>query len=187
MLSAATGARRSEIIALRWLDVDLVNRTVAIRRGVVEGPDGLVEKDTKTHAARRVSLDDQTVSVLTDHHSRMVTNATVCRLTLDANAFVFSNNADGSVPWYPDSVSGSFKRLCQQEGLTNVRLHDLRHFVATQLLGAGVDVRTVAGRLGHRNAATTLNAYANFLEQSDRVAADVMGSLIVDGAGTSAP
>ena len=117
----------------------------------------------------------------------MVTNATVCRLTLDANAFVFSNNADGSVPWYPDSVSGSFKRLCQQEGLTNVRLHDLRHFVATQLLGAGVDVRTVAGRLGHRNAATTLNAYANFLEQSDRVAADVMGSLIVDGAGTSAP
>ena len=185
MLSAATGARRSEIIALRWLDVDLVNRTVAIRRGVVDGPDGLVEKDTKTHAARRVSLDDQTVSVLTDHHIRMLSNATMCGFALHANAFVFSNHADGSVPWFPDSVSRSFKRLCKQEGLTNVRLHDLRHFVATQLLGAGVDVRTVAGRLGHRNAATTLNVYAHFLEQSDRVAADVMGSLIVDDGGAS--
>jgi integrase len=54
----------------------------------------------------------------------------------------------------------------------------LRHFVATQLLSAGVDVRTVAGRLGHRNAATTLNVYAHFLAQSDRAAADIMGGLI---------
>ena len=51
----------------------------------------------------------------------------------------------------------------------------VRHFVASQLLSAGVDVRTVAGRLGHRNAATTLNVYAHFLEQSDRAAADVIG------------
>jgi len=185
MLSAATGARRSEIVALRWLDIDLTNRTVAIRRGVVEGPDGLVEKDTKTHSARRVSLDEQTVSVLADHHRRMLTNATVCGLTLDANAFVFSTAVDGSAPWYPDSVSRSFKRLCEQEGLPNVHLHDLRHFVASQLLGAGVDVRTVAGRLGHRNASTTLNVYAHFLEQSDRAAADVMGRLIVDDGDTS--
>ena len=66
------------------------------------------------------------------------------------------------------------------EALTNamrahgVRLHDLRHFVATQLLSAGVDVPTVAGRLGHRNAATTLNVYAHFVEQTDRDAADIM-------------
>lgn len=56
-----------------------------------------------------------------------------------------------------------------------MRLHDLRHFVASQLLGAGIDVRTVAGRLGHRNAATTLNVYAHFLEQADRGAADLIG------------
>lgn len=49
----------------------------------------------------------------------------------------------------------------------------------------GDDARTVAGRLGHRNAATTLNAYAHFLEQSDRAAADVMAPLIVDDGGTS--
>ena len=84
------------------------------------------------------------------------------------DAFVFSNAGDSSESWFPDSVSRGFKRLCVAEGLPDVRLHDLRHFVASQLLSAGVDVRTVAGRLGHRNAATTLNVYAHFLEQADR-------------------
>lgn len=110
----------------------------------------------------------------------MHANAAACRVTLDDNAFVFSNTVDGSEPWYPDSVSRSFKSVCELEGLHGVRLHDLRHFVASQLLSAGVDVRTVAGRLGHRNAATTLNVYAHFLAQSDRAAADVMGRLIAD-------
>ena len=66
-----------------------------------------------------------------------------------------------------------------------MRLHDLRHFVATQLLSAGVDVRTVAGRLGHRNAATTLNVYAHFLEQSDRQAADIMRRAIRRSEGSA--
>ena len=180
MLSAATGARRSEVIALRWSDIDLPNRTVAISRGVVTGPNGLVEKDTKTHAARRVALDDRALAVLADHARHMHANAAACRITLAENAFVFTSTVDGSEPWYPDSASRSFQRLCKQEGLQGVRLHDLRHFVATQLLSAGVDVRTVAGRLGHRDAATTLNVYAHFLEQADRAAADVMGRLIAD-------
>jgi hypothetical protein len=103
----------------------------------------------------------------------MAERAQRCGTALDVGSFVFSNAADGSEPWYPDSMSRSFERLCAAEGLTGVRLHDLRHFVATQLLNAGVDVRTVAGRLGHRNAATTLNVYAHFLEDSDRAAADI--------------
>ena len=62
VLAAATGARRSELVALRWRDLDLSDGTVRIERGVVMGPAGLVEKDTKTHAARRVALDDGTVA-----------------------------------------------------------------------------------------------------------------------------
>ncbi|MGH9272914.1 MAG: tyrosine-type recombinase/integrase [Ilumatobacteraceae bacterium] len=87
-------------------------------------------------------------------------------------------------------MSRGFKRLCVAEGLPDVRLQDLRHFVASQLLSAGVDVRTVAGRLGHRNAATNLNVYAHFLEQADRGAAAVIGRVIADdqdGAQTSRP
>jgi integrase len=180
MLAVATGARRSELIALRWTDVDLDTATVSIERGIVLGPDGLVEKGTKTHSARRVSLDAGTAEAVADHRDRMMNRAAMCRVVPAANAFVFSNTADGSAPWFPDSVSRSFKRLCEKEGMPGVRLHDLRHFVATQLLSAGVDVRTVAGRLGHRNAATTLNVYAHFVEQTDREAADIMGGVLRD-------
>ena len=68
--------------------------------------------------------------------------------------------------------------LCSEFGVAGVRLHDLRHFAATRLLAAGVPVNTVAGRLGHANAATTLNVYGHFLESSDESAALVFSTLI---------
>jgi integrase len=181
VLAAATGARRSELVALRWTDVDIDGSTMSISRGVVFGPDGLVEKGTKTHTTRRVALDDRTLRAVAEHRDRMRQRAALCRVPLRDDAFVFSNTADCTEPWFPDSVSRTFRRLCAAEGLRDVRLHDLRHFVATQLLGAGVDVRTVAGRLGHRNAATTLNVYAHFLQQADRAAANVIGEVIALG------
>lgn len=144
LVAAATGARRSEVVALRWTDIDLSGATVTIRRGIVLGSAGLVEKDTKTHAARRVALDPQTTAALVDHRQQMSDRAVACGTALADRAFVFSHEPDGSASWFPGSVSRSFKRLCDREGVANVRLHDLRHFVATQLLGAGVDVRTVA-------------------------------------------
>jgi integrase len=75
-------------------------------------------------------------------------------------------------------VSRRFRELVREVGLSGVRLHDLRHYVATRLLAAGVDVRTVAGRLGHRHAATTLNVYSHFVPEADRQAADVLARLL---------
>ena len=187
VLASATGARRSELVALRWTDVDVDRRTLTIQRGIVHGPDGLVEKDTKTHAARRIGLDEQTALMLREHRDRTRARAELCGLDLEESAFVFSSSADATAPWYPDSVSRSFRRLCREEGLVDVRLHDLRHFVATQLLGAGVDIRTVAGRLGHRNASTTLNVYAHFLAHADEAAANVIGSVIARRPGEASP
>jgi integrase len=141
LLAAATGARRSELTALRWQDVDATARSISIARGIVAGPEGLVEKDTKTHAARRIALDSSTVRVLERHRSEARARAEACGSTLTADAFVFSREADGSLPWRPDSTSRAFTRLTRKADLGTVRLHDLRHYVATRLLGAGVDVR----------------------------------------------
>ena len=99
-------------------------------------------------------------------------------LTSSLTAFVFRSTVDGSAPWFPDSASRRFHRLCQQAGVPGVRLHDLRHYVATRLLAGGIDVRTIAGRLGHRNAATTLNVYAHFLAEADREAARQLGNVL---------
>jgi integrase len=176
-VAAATGARRSEVVALRWSDINLGNGRVTIARGIVMGADGPVEKDTKTHAARTVSLDATTIALLTAHRDRMLARAADCGLVPDDSAFVFSDAADLSSPWRPDSTTRKFVQLRDRCGLTHVRLHDLRHYVATTLLTAGVDVRTVAGRLGHRSAMTTLNVYSHFIEAADRQAADRLGEI----------
>jgi integrase len=187
VVSAATGARRSEVVALRWSDVDLERQRVEIARALVLGPDGLVEKNTKVHAARTVSLDPTTAAALDEHRCFMTDRAAQCCVVLSPAAFVFSDAADGSEPWRPDSTTRRFAQLRARCGLPAVRLHDLRHYVATTLLTAGVDVRTVAGRLGHRNASTTLNVYSHFLEPADRDAADALGRIFDTATAASAP
>jgi integrase len=176
-LAATTGARRSELVALRWSDVDLAHLVVTISRGIVVGPVGLVEKDTKTHQARRVTLDQATALALASHRQTALERATVAGVVHADDDYVFSYDLGGT-PWFPDSVSRRFRKLVGDLGLPGIRLHDLRHYVATRLLTAGVDVRTVAGRLGHRNAATTLNVYSHFVPEADRQAADVLARLL---------
>jgi integrase len=61
---AVTRPRRSELVALQWADLDLERGVMDIRRGVMVGRHGIVEKDTKTHAVRRVSLDPTAVQYL---------------------------------------------------------------------------------------------------------------------------
>ena len=186
LVAAVTGARRSELIALRWPDLSIDGpgaAVVVIGRGVVSGPNGLVEKDTKTHQVRRLSLDATTAARLRDHRRSMTERATACGASVNADGFVFSHDPRAAEPWYPDSVSRQFRRLRTKSGLDGVRLHDLRHYVATQLITAGVDVRTVAGRLGHRNASTTLNVYAQFVPEADQAAAELLERGFAQAAG----
>jgi integrase len=184
---AATGARRGEVCGLRWSDLDRRAGTLSIRRSVASVAGGTVVKDTKTHSARRIALDPETLSVLDAHRQRLERRAALCRVALDQDGFVFTATLDGSQPLHPDTITGAFGRICRRAGLRSVRLHDLRHLHATQLLAAGVPVRTVSGRLGHADAATTLNVYSHFLEASDREAADVIGGLLQSTAPEASP
>lgn len=177
-VAAVTGARRGELIALRWSDVDLVGAQVLIERSVVQVGRELIEKDTKTHQARRLALDSGTIDLLAVHKTAMDERAALLGLPLKDEAFVFSDEPDGRYPWKPGRITLAFRRLCEQQQVADVRFHDLRHFAATRLLSSGVDVRTVSGRLGHANAATTLGVYAHFLQSADQAAAEVLGGLL---------
>jgi Phage integrase family len=100
---------------------------------------------------------------------------------VDDEGFVWSPTVDGSRPRTPDSLTRAFAPLCnslESEAIAaghneryQFRFHDLRHFSATELIGAGVDIRTVAGRLGHSDPAITLRVFAHALEECDRAAA----------------
>jgi integrase len=182
LLAASSGARRGELLALRWSDIELDRERMSIERGIVRVGGDLIEQGTKTHQSRRISLDAGTVSALEAHHALAAERAQEAGSTITSESFVFSHALDGSTPWHPDSTSRAFRKLCQQAGITGIRLHDLRHYVATRLLAAGVDVRTVAGRLGHRNPSTTLNVYSHFVPETDQRAAEALGRIFEDAA-----
>ena len=177
-IATATGARRGEVCALRWRSLDLDHGTLTLERSIIEVPGGLAEKDTKTHASRRIALDAHTLAVFEEQRRDALRLAAQAESTLTESSYVFSFEPDGLVPWAPDYVTKRFQTLRSSLGYNSLRLHDLRHFAATRLLAAGVPVRTVSGRLGHANAATTLTVYAHFLAASDQDAAEVMGSLL---------
>jgi len=179
-LAAVTGARRGELCAIRWRDFDKKG-ALSIKHSIVDGRnDELFEKGTKTHASRKVVIDALTLRVVESQRQRCEERSRACGKKFSRNSFVFTSSLDGSIPWRPHRVTLAFKRLCNELGISGVRLHDFRHFTATQMLASGVPVKTVAGRLGHANAATTLNVYAHALESSDADAAHLLGSILND-------
>lgn len=180
-LAAATGARRGELCALRWKHIDLDKRRVTIARSMAEVGGELIEKDTKTHQVRKVTIDEETTALLVAHREACADLATKCGATIGSNSFLFSHEVDFSKPWRPNYATLAFGRLRDELGLDGVKLHHLRHFSATQLLSAGIDIRTVSGRLGHANASTTLDFYAQFLQAADERAADALGALLRRG------
>jgi integrase len=178
MLAALTGMRRGELCALRWTDLDLTLGIVEVSRSVVVVPGGLAEKSTKTDRARKVALDAVGVALLTEYRAEVDEWAREAGAKLAKDAFVFSPFVEATTPFRPDNVTSFFIRVRDAVGAPSVRLHDLRHFTATQLIGAGVDIRTVAERLGHTDPSLTLRVYAHVIEQRDRAAAEIMGQVL---------
>lgn len=180
-LTAVAGSRRGEVTALRWSDLDLEGGELLLARSAYKHRDSgeIRVKDTKGHSARRIALDDATVQALRAHRVRAAEIADIVGVELGSDAYVFSPESDGSEPWDPYHWTSAWRRLRDKLKLPpHIRLHDLRHFAATQLLASGVDVRTVAGRLGHANAATTLNIYSHFVPAADRAAATKLGDVL---------
>jgi integrase len=162
-LAAVTGARRGELCALQWRHVDVDRQTLHIAGQVSHTASGPVQRPTKTHAERRLTLDSVTLAELGELRG--------CLPSLDADRYIFSHDPDGASPWRPDYATLAFARLADRMGIATIRLHDLRHFAATTMLLNGIDVRTAAGRLGHARASTTLDIYAHYTEPADQRAA----------------
>jgi integrase len=180
-MAVSTGARRSQLLALRWGDIDFDRAAVAFTRALVLGPNGPELRSTKTHRTYRVEVDRDTFDVLLDHRSFSDALARREGIELTDQAFLFSSQADGSRPWLPNWVTKRFVSARRAAGLPHFRLHDLRHFMATQMLAAGVPIATVSQRLSHARASTTLNVYAHAVPSGDRGAAEILAAILVTG------
>ena len=89
------------------------------------------------------------------------------------DAFAFSPDPAGREPWNPDTMTHRYRRYARRVGIAS-SLKELRHYSATQLLSNGVDLNTVAGRLGHAEGSTTLKFYAQFTRPADQQAAAII-------------
>lgn len=172
-VAATTGLRRGELCGLRWSDIDLDGGTMMVERGVVQMRGTVDVRVPKSGRSRRLSIDDATIGRLKEHLA-----FSEGRWPVNPDGYVWSHYPGNTQPIVPSSVTRFFMRMRDQCDLPHFRLHDLRHFSVTQLLTAGVDVRTVSGRHGHRSGTMTLNRYGHFMQSADVEAAKIMGELL---------
>jgi integrase len=182
---AMTGARRGEVLALRWRDIDLDAGTVSVRRsaGMIRNAGqgaAVVEGATKSGKPRVIDLDAATIAVL---RARKRERGALALQLARETALVFAD-IEGAHR-NPEHVSRQFARdvaRCRSaigaSLLPVIRLHDLRHTHATILLLAGVPVHVVSQRLGHASPTITLAVYAHVMPGNQRDAADLFARLI---------
>lgn len=170
-LAAVTGARRAQLLGLRWSDVRFAKRRIRFCRGWVEGPNGPVLAETKNKRRHSVDLDRATCELLANHAQRAARQAGG---VLDPNAFVFAADPAGRSAWKPNRATKAFIRARRAAGIRGVQLRHLRHFMATEMLDGDVPIVVVSHRLGHARTSTTLDRYAQAVPGRDAASAELL-------------
>jgi integrase len=181
VLAAITGARRGELLALRWSDINLAHGAISVQRALLEGPNGPVLAPTKTRRPHHIDLAHGTLVLIRARYDQ-VQHAGPGPTGRDR--FVFTADPAGGRPWRPNWVTKQFIAARTAAGVGHFRLHDLRHFMATEMLNQNVPIPIVSGRLAHARASTTLNVYAHAVPTGDRQAANLIHHLLTTATHT---
>jgi integrase len=173
---ATTGMRRGEALALRWSDIDLEGARLTIERALEQTKGGLAFKAPKTHSGRRtIDLLPQTIEVLKAHRAAQARARLAAGPAWQDNGLVFP--APDGAPMRPSIATERFWEATQKFE-PRLRLHDLRHTHATQLLRAHVHPKFVSERLGHAGIAITLDTYSHMLPGMQRDAVAVLAGAL---------
>ena len=177
-----TGARRGEILGLKWDKVDFNSNQVYICNNILYSADiGIYEDTPKTERSKRyVSLPTETMQLLRQY--RAWQNAERLRLGeyYQDKGFVFAQDTGG--PMHPDSVTTWLTRFSKRHGLPHVNAHAFRHTMASMLYFNGVDSVSISKRLGHAQVSTTANIYAHVMEAADKKNADILADVFLKRA-----
>lgn len=175
---AASGARRSEICALRWSDVDFTQRRITIDESIVQHDGVRIIRGPKNRTSiRNLAIDDDTAQALTDLHARCLDLASATGVELAPGAFVFSTEPDGSDPASPSAMSHSFARIRDKAGVSkDIHLHSLRHFQST-VLDSVISEAQKQARMGWATVQMARH-YTDVITEEDRRAAQHVGDLL---------
>lgn len=166
-----TGLRRSELLGLRWKDIDLVLANLRIVQVLHQLSSGdFVLQEPKTAKGRRaVALSPVSCVLLRELRKKQEANAGLLGVPVTGDSLVFGH-LDGS-PRAPATLTHAFSKLSKRAGFSGVRLHDLRHTHASLLFQQGIHPKVVSERLGHANILITLDTYSHLLPGMQEAAA----------------
>lgn len=162
-----TGARRGEILGLKWDSVDFKANRIHICNNVLYTPDrGIYEDTPKTLTSNRfISLPQETMNLLFSFRAELTGRAKKLELEWENNSFVFTQSNGQAL--HPDSVAVYLRRFSKRYNLPHINAHAFRHTMASILYFNGADTISISKRLGHAQASTTANIYAHIIEQAD--------------------
>ena len=180
ILAAYFGLRRSEALGLKWSAVDFDNKTVSISHKVIKTDDGIVGMDVmKTKSSyRTLPLIPQVEDALLKEKAKQdemqrIMRRGYCKKYTD----YICVDAIGEII-KPDYVTNHFKILLRDNGLKQIRFHDLRHSCASLLLANGVPMKMIQDWLGHSDMGTTANIYSHIDSESKKASAIAIGSAL---------
>lgn len=177
-----TGARRGELLGLKWGCVDFEQSRIHICNNVLYTPDrGLYEDTPKTEKSKRyIVLPAETMDLFRQYRKWQMEE----RLRLGAyfidRDFVFTQ--DNGEPLHPDSVTNYLTKFSRKYNLPHINAHAFRHTMASILYYHGVDSVSVSRRLGHAQVSTTANIYAHIIEDADQRNAEILSDIFLKKA-----
>ncbi|NQT73709.1 MAG: site-specific integrase [Chloroflexi bacterium] len=160
-LAIYTGLRRSELLGLRWRDIDLDMATLSIVQTRMQLPGGksFFQEPKTSKGRRQVALSPSSVLMLREYREQQELQSIMAGWVITPDSPVFCYE-DGS-PILPDTITHVFIKFARKVGLHGVRFHDLRHTHASLMLKQGIHPKVVSERMGHSTVSITLDVYSH--------------------------
>ncbi len=181
-LAVITGARRGELVALKFSDIDRITKKISIERAAYKVKGQPIDtKPPKDFEARSVSVPAECIKLLDELQAEKAKEAEKLGDLWKERDWIFTQ-WDGEI-LHPDTVTQWFTKFLAKNGLKHRKFHSLRHTSATLLLYGGVSLKQVQGRLGHGDITTT-NKYLHVVAEADEEAANVLQNMLTVHKGS---
>jgi integrase len=175
-LALSTGARRGELLALQWADVDLMQAVLTISKSLEQTDCGLRIKSPKNGKTRNCKLPQSSIVALQFQRDQQTESRRLFSNDYQDNGLLFCQ-PDGR-HHEPDLVSQVVIRRMRKAGINSASFHTLRHTHASNLLSRGVPLPAVSARLGHSDPNVTARIYSHALPADDQRAADTWETIV---------
>jgi len=177
-LAAHTGMRQSELIGLKWEDVDWKLGTLQIKRQVkhFKGTSYTFTELKSKSGNRTIILGKQALELLKQYKNEQEIVKDFAGGNWVELGLIFPSQV--GTPLTANNIRRYFRRLLKASGLKKIRFHDLRHTAASLMLNQGIPVLIVSKRLGHSKPSITLDVYGHLIPSRQEEAAQLMDKLM---------